>query len=267
MSASPAAASPIQRAAQEQVDAELDRIVTEALERHDRDTATANIDPPRQRRTGNANDGRATGRRAERRAGASTGWLTDRQRVRGTARDDRDGASGWGQLSARRGVSATSRRSGSVAGRRRTRRGRRPGSGSRGRASSRASRMRSPRWPTRPPGHGTRSARSSSGRFKAVGSSRLERSRGGRCGRSAAMRRAARAGPGAIRISRSRHASRTRSSRAYREARCAARSAPAPRCLLARSGSARSGAERPATRATSGPLARIRHEPARRMIA
>ena len=55
MSASPAAASPIQRAAQEQVDAELDRIVTEALERHDRDTATANI-PPRQHRTGNTDD-------------------------------------------------------------------------------------------------------------------------------------------------------------------------------------------------------------------
>ena len=36
MSAPPAAASAIQRAAQEQVDAELDRIVTEALERHDR---------------------------------------------------------------------------------------------------------------------------------------------------------------------------------------------------------------------------------------
>jgi hypothetical protein len=46
MSASPEAASPIQRAAQEQVDAELDRIVTEALERHDRDTATANVDRP-----------------------------------------------------------------------------------------------------------------------------------------------------------------------------------------------------------------------------
>ena len=46
MSASPAAASPIQRAAQEQVDAELDRIVNEALERHDRDTATANTPHP-----------------------------------------------------------------------------------------------------------------------------------------------------------------------------------------------------------------------------
>ena len=56
MSASPAAASAIQRAAQEQVDAELDRIVSEALERHDRDTATANIDRARQRRTGNADD-------------------------------------------------------------------------------------------------------------------------------------------------------------------------------------------------------------------
>ena len=44
VSAPPAAVSPIRRAAQEQVDAELDRIVTEALQRHDRDTATANLD-------------------------------------------------------------------------------------------------------------------------------------------------------------------------------------------------------------------------------
>ena len=44
MSAPPEAPSGIQRAAQEQVDAELDRIVTEALQRHDRDTATANLD-------------------------------------------------------------------------------------------------------------------------------------------------------------------------------------------------------------------------------
>lgn len=44
VSAPPAAVSPIRRAAQEQVDAELDRIVTEALARHDRDTATANLD-------------------------------------------------------------------------------------------------------------------------------------------------------------------------------------------------------------------------------
>jgi hypothetical protein len=45
-SSSPAAASPIQRAAQEQVDGELDRIVTEALERHDRDAATATTSQP-----------------------------------------------------------------------------------------------------------------------------------------------------------------------------------------------------------------------------
>ena len=44
VSAPPAAVSPIRRAAQEQVDAELARIVTEALQRHDRDTATANLD-------------------------------------------------------------------------------------------------------------------------------------------------------------------------------------------------------------------------------
>jgi len=44
VSAPPAAVSPIRRAAQEQVDAELDRIVTEALPPHDRDTATANLD-------------------------------------------------------------------------------------------------------------------------------------------------------------------------------------------------------------------------------
>ena len=46
MSASPAAASPIQRAAQKQVDAALDRIVSEALDRHDRDGATANTSQP-----------------------------------------------------------------------------------------------------------------------------------------------------------------------------------------------------------------------------
>ena len=44
VSAPPAAVSPIRRAAQEQVDAALDRIVTEALQRHDPDTATANLD-------------------------------------------------------------------------------------------------------------------------------------------------------------------------------------------------------------------------------
>ena len=96
ISAPPAAASAIQRAAQEQVDAELDRIVTEALERHDRDTATANMPHPASGGTGNADDRRAAGRRAARGAGATTGWLTDRQRVRRTARDDRGGASGWG---------------------------------------------------------------------------------------------------------------------------------------------------------------------------
>ena len=42
----PEVASGIQRAAQEQLDAELDRIVTVALQRHDRDTATANVDRP-----------------------------------------------------------------------------------------------------------------------------------------------------------------------------------------------------------------------------
>jgi hypothetical protein len=42
----PAAPSGIQRAAQERVDAELDRIVTVALRRHDRNTATANLDRP-----------------------------------------------------------------------------------------------------------------------------------------------------------------------------------------------------------------------------
>ena len=42
----PPAPSAIQRAAQERVDAELDRIVTEALQRHDRDTATATLDRP-----------------------------------------------------------------------------------------------------------------------------------------------------------------------------------------------------------------------------
>ena len=42
----PEAPSGIQRAAQERVEAELDRIVTVALERHDRDTATASLDHP-----------------------------------------------------------------------------------------------------------------------------------------------------------------------------------------------------------------------------
>ena len=43
VSAPPAAPSPLRRAAQEQVDAELDRIVTEALTRHDRNTATTTM--------------------------------------------------------------------------------------------------------------------------------------------------------------------------------------------------------------------------------
>ena len=43
VSSPPAAPSPLRRAAQEQVDAELDRIVTEALTRHDRNTATATM--------------------------------------------------------------------------------------------------------------------------------------------------------------------------------------------------------------------------------
>jgi hypothetical protein len=42
----PPAPSGIQRAAQERVEAELDRIVTVALQRHDRDTATASLDRP-----------------------------------------------------------------------------------------------------------------------------------------------------------------------------------------------------------------------------
>lgn len=42
----PPAPSAIQRAAQERVEAELDRIVTVALQRHDRDTATATLDRP-----------------------------------------------------------------------------------------------------------------------------------------------------------------------------------------------------------------------------
>jgi hypothetical protein len=43
MSAPAAAPSAIQRAAQERVEVELDRIVSDALQRHDRDTATANM--------------------------------------------------------------------------------------------------------------------------------------------------------------------------------------------------------------------------------
>ena len=42
----PPALSAIQRAAQEEVDAALDRIVTEALERHDQVTATADAPDP-----------------------------------------------------------------------------------------------------------------------------------------------------------------------------------------------------------------------------
>jgi hypothetical protein len=54
ISGAPPALSPIQRAGQEQVDAAVDRIVSEALERLDRNTATANSPRPasahRQRR-------------------------------------------------------------------------------------------------------------------------------------------------------------------------------------------------------------------------
>ena len=71
-SATPPAPSAMQRAAQERVDAALDRIVTEALDRHDQRTATATRTPPRQHRTGNAHDRRASaGAAAARGPGAS----------------------------------------------------------------------------------------------------------------------------------------------------------------------------------------------------
>jgi hypothetical protein len=86
MSASPAAASPIQRAAQEQVDAELDRIVTEALERHDRNAATANTSQPASTTTATRTmDERAAGEQhaepAQAPADAPTASASARQRV------------------------------------------------------------------------------------------------------------------------------------------------------------------------------------------
>ena len=143
-SAAPEAASAIQLAAQERVEAELDRIVSEALERHDRDTADASIDRPacaapatptiHQRPAGEQQ-----AEPAQPAAGSQTTSVSAGQRVMTEA-----APAPW-KLSARRGVSATSPRSGSVAGTRRTRRGRRPGSGSRGRANWRPSPTRSPR--------------------------------------------------------------------------------------------------------------------------
>ena len=46
ISGAPPALSAMQRSGQEQVDAAVDRIVSEALERHDRNTATANSPRP-----------------------------------------------------------------------------------------------------------------------------------------------------------------------------------------------------------------------------
>jgi len=53
------------------------------------------LGPRRQRRAGTADDRRATDRRAAR--WATTGGLTDCERIRGTARDDRDLVRGWEQ--------------------------------------------------------------------------------------------------------------------------------------------------------------------------
>jgi hypothetical protein len=90
MSTPPAAPSTIQRAAQDQVDAELDRIVTEALERHDRNTASADMDRSGSaaRATPTIGERPAGEQRTERTqpaAGSRTANEPARQRVRITA--------------------------------------------------------------------------------------------------------------------------------------------------------------------------------------
>jgi hypothetical protein len=90
ISGAPPALSPIQRGAQERVDAELDRIVSEALERHDRNIATANSPRPAGAApaTPTLDEPPAGERRtapAQPPAGSQTATASARQRVRITA--------------------------------------------------------------------------------------------------------------------------------------------------------------------------------------
>ena len=231
MSASPAAASPIQRAAQEQVDAELDRIVNEALERHDRDTATANTPHPTS--GGEATrtmDERAPGEEhagpAQAPAGSPTASASAGQRVTIEA------------APVARVAERASRRERDIAAFRERRRQAADEARAEARERiARAGELASVADALAALEHsGARAWDAERAGARAGTAGRSDR-RGwsGRpavvCGRSAAMRRAARAERGAIRTSRSRRASRTRSSRACRAARCAARSEPARRCL------------------------------------
>jgi len=90
ISGAPPALSPMQRAGQEQVDAAVDRIVSEALERHDRNTATANS--PRRASSAPATPtldeppaGEQRTAPAQPPAGSQTATASVRQRVRFTA--------------------------------------------------------------------------------------------------------------------------------------------------------------------------------------
>ena len=83
ISGAPPALSPMQRAGQEQVDAAVDRIVSEALERHDRNTATANS--PAKATLDKPTAGEQRTAPVQPLAGSQTATVSARQRVRITA--------------------------------------------------------------------------------------------------------------------------------------------------------------------------------------
>ena len=161
--APPLPLSAMQLAAQEQVDAAVDRIVNEALERHDQvnapQAALHTVDaPPVVRRQ----EGPARPAADSSSPDAGSGAVVTVPPTDAAALRARGG----------RGARVTSPPSGSVAGRRPRRRARRPASGSRARASRRVSRTRSRHSHIRARRTGTRSGGSSSRRSRAAGSSR-----------------------------------------------------------------------------------------------
>ncbi len=186
----PPTPSTAQRLAEREVQAEVDRIVIDALDRHERIAPTAT--PP----------------------AASTRIPempeTQPELPRTSTLPPAGARSG---SRARRVASATSPRSGSVAARRSRRRGPTRGGGSRTRGSRRRSLTRSRRSSTPRRGRGGRSASSSRRRSRPGGPSRSAPPPAGHCGRSAAMPRATPGERGATRSSRWRCAWPTRSSR------------------------------------------------------
>ena len=207
-----------QQLAERDVQAAVDRIVEEALERHEQ---TA---PPATRPTDISPAPRAV--QAPPRQARSLG-------VAGVGEPAPSGREG----------TVTSSRSASAGSRRSPKHAPTPADGSPGPESWHRSPTRSRRSSIRRPDRGARSASSWRRRSRPGGSSRSAPPPAGPCGRSAATRRAPPAGPGATRISRWRSAWRTRSLRGCRAPRSEAPSAPARSRKRDRIAGARSGAE------------------------